>query len=136
MESEKIEIITTEFQKAILSLIENLEIEQFPDAEEYKLALKYDSLPIGLDLFSYVFLNSNGEVIWDDTEGDVGSSNDLQSLIRVLSPEKDVIRNLLNLFRIVSMNQRLVLFVTDLEYGNSQKTYEPANRENVSFVQD
>jgi hypothetical protein len=84
MESEEIEIVTTEFQKVIQGLIDNLEAEQFRDAEEYKLALKYDSLPIGLDLFSYVFLNSNGEVIWDDNEGDVGSSNDLQSLIRVL----------------------------------------------------
>lgn len=77
-------IVTSEFQKTIQSLIENLQAEQFLDAEEYKLALKYNALPIGLDLFSYVFLDSNGEVLWDDNEGDTGNSNDLQSLIRVL----------------------------------------------------
>jgi hypothetical protein len=77
-------IVTPEFQNTIQDLIDNLQAEQFLDAAEYKLALKYNALPIGLDLFSYVFLNSSGEVLWDDSEGDVGSSNDLQSLIRVL----------------------------------------------------
>jgi hypothetical protein len=77
-------IVTPEFQKTIQYLIKNLQAEQFIDAAEYRLALKYNALPIGLDLFSYVFLNSNGEVLWDDDEGDVGSSDDLQSLIRVL----------------------------------------------------
>jgi hypothetical protein len=77
-------IVTPEFQKTIQNLIDNFQAEQFLDAAEYTLALKYNALPIGLDLFSYVFLNSSGEVLWDDNEGDVGSSNDLQSLIRVL----------------------------------------------------
>ncbi len=78
------EIVTSEFQRTVQDLIDNLQAEKFLDAAEYRLALKYNALPIGLDLFSYVFLSSNGEVLWDDNEGDVGSSNDLQSLIRVL----------------------------------------------------
>lgn len=82
-------IVTPEFQKIIQDLIDNLQAEQFSDAEEYKLARKYNALPIGVDLWSYVFLNANGEVIWDDNEGEIGSANDLQSLIRVLVVRKN-----------------------------------------------
>lgn len=81
-------IVTLEFQKTIQELIDNLQAEQFSDVEEYKLALKYNALPLGVDLWSYIFLTATGEVIWDDNEGDTGSANDLQSLIRVLAVRK------------------------------------------------
>lgn len=77
-------IVTPKFQKIVQDLIDNLKAEQFPNAEEYKLALKYKALPLGFDLLAYVFLTPNGEVIWEDFQGDVGNSNDLQGLIRVL----------------------------------------------------
>lgn len=82
-------IVTPEFQKTIQELIDNLRPEQFSDAEEYKLARKYNALPVGVDLWSYVFLTASGEVIWDDGEGETGSTNDLQSLIRILAVRKE-----------------------------------------------
>ena len=81
-------IVTPEFQKIIQDLIDNLQAEQFSDVEEYKLALKHNALPLGVDLWSYVFLTANGEIIWDDNEGKTVSADDLQSLIRVLSVRK------------------------------------------------
>jgi hypothetical protein len=77
-------IVTSEFIETIETLINNLKPENFSDPEEYKLAQKYKALPIGFDLLAYVFLTPNGEVIWDDCEGEVGSSSDSQSLIRIL----------------------------------------------------
>jgi hypothetical protein len=78
------EIVTSEFMKTVEDLTANLQSKDFSDVEEFKLAKKYSALPIGVDLFSYIFLTSNGEVIWDDNEGEIGNSNDLQGLIRVL----------------------------------------------------
>jgi hypothetical protein len=77
-------IVTSEFQKMVEDLINNLQPNDFPDAEEYKLAQKYNALPLGFDLLAYVFLTSNGDVIWEDYNGEVGSANDSQSLIRLL----------------------------------------------------
>jgi hypothetical protein len=77
-------IVTSEFIETIETLINNLQPEDFPDAEEYKLAQKYNALPLGVDLLDYVFMTPKGEVIWEDYEGEFGSANDLQSLIRVL----------------------------------------------------
>ena len=82
-------IVTSEFQKTIQELIDNLQVGQFSDAEEYKLARKHNALPLGVDLWSYVFLTANGEVIWDDNEGETGSVHDLQNLIRVLAVRKE-----------------------------------------------
>ena len=73
-----------EFEKVVQDLIDNLQAEQFSDVEEYNLARKYHALPLGFDFLAYVFLTSEGKVIWKDFEGTVGSSNDLQGLIRVL----------------------------------------------------
>ena len=77
-------IVTSEFQKTVEDLINNLQPNDFSDAEEYKLARKYNALPLGFDLLAYVFLTLEGEVIWEDYNGEVGSANDLQSLIRLL----------------------------------------------------
>jgi hypothetical protein len=84
MEGNEMIIVTPEFQKTIQDLIDNLQAEQFPDAEEYKLAQKYHALPLGFDFLAYVFLTPNGEVIWEDFQDEVGNSHDLQGLIRVL----------------------------------------------------
>lgn len=77
-------IVTPEFQNTIQDLIDNLQADQFSDAEEYKLAQKYHALPLGSDLLAYVFLTPNGKVIWEDFQYEVGSLNDTQGLIRVL----------------------------------------------------
>ena len=77
-------IVTPEFQKTIQDLIDNLQANHFPDAEEYKLAQKYRALPLGFDLLAYVFLTPSGEVIWEDFQDEVGSANDMQGLIRAL----------------------------------------------------
>ena len=82
-------IVTPEFQKTIQGLIDNLQVEQFSDVEEYKLARKHHALPLGVDMWSYVFLTANGEMIWDDNEGETVSANDLQSLIRALVVTKE-----------------------------------------------
>lgn len=89
MEGWKVKIVTSEFQQTVQELIDNLQAEQFSDCEEYKLARKHNALPLGIDLWSYVFLTSSGEVIWDDNEGETGSAHDLQSLIRVLAVRKE-----------------------------------------------
>lgn len=89
MEDEKLNIVTPEFQETIQKLIDNLQADQFSDATEYKLARKHNALPLGGDLWSYVFLTANGEVLWDDNEGENDSANDLQSLTRVLVVGKE-----------------------------------------------
>lgn len=82
-------IVTSEFTKTLETLIKNLRVEDFSDTEEYKLAQKYNALPLGVDLYSYVFLTANGEILWDDNEGETGCANDLQSLIRALVVKKE-----------------------------------------------
>jgi hypothetical protein len=84
VEGGKMKIVTAKFQKTIQDLIDNLHPEQFPDAEEYRLAQKYRALPLGFDLLDYVFLTPNGEVLWEGCLDEVGSVNNTQSLIRVL----------------------------------------------------
>lgn len=81
-------IVTEEFTETIENLISNLRPEDFFNPQEYKLTQKYNALPFGADLFSDVFLTSSGEIIWDDYEGEIGSSTNLQMLINLLVDAK------------------------------------------------
>ena len=77
-------IVTSEFQKMVKDLINNLKPEDFSDSEEFKLARKYNALPLGFDFLAYTFITSDGEVIWHDFQDDFGKSNDSQGLINAL----------------------------------------------------
>ena len=77
-------IVTSEFRKTIEDLINNLKIEDFPDSEEFKLARKYNALPLGFDFMAFTFIASDGEVIWHDYQDEFGTSNDSQGLINAL----------------------------------------------------
>ena len=79
------ELVTAEFHNLVESLLSQIQPEDFPDEEEYRLGLELKALPIGYDLFSYVFLNSNGEVLWSEWEDDkISRSNETQVLIRAI----------------------------------------------------
>lgn len=69
-------IVTSEFKKTVENLIKNLKIEDFSDSEEFKLARKYNALPLGFNFLGFTFISSDGEVIWHDYQDDFGSSND------------------------------------------------------------
>lgn len=77
-------LVTLDFTKTIEELIKNLKLENLPDSEECQLTQKHNALPIGYDLFCYVFLAPNGRVIVEDDEGGSRSFYDLQILIRIL----------------------------------------------------
>ena len=77
-------IVTSEFKKTVEDLIKNLKIEDFSDSEEFKLACKYNALPLGFDFLAFTFITSDGEVIWHDYQDDFGKSNDSQGLINAL----------------------------------------------------
>lgn len=77
-------IVTSEFKKTVKELINKLKTEDFSDSEEYKLARRYNALPLGFDFLAYSFINSDGEVIWHDFQDDFKKSNDSQSLINAL----------------------------------------------------
>ncbi len=77
-------IVTSEFSKTVEDLINNLKIDDFSDSEEYKLARKYNALPIGFGFLAFTFITSDGEVIWHDFQDEFGKSNDSQSLINAL----------------------------------------------------
>jgi len=78
------EIVTSEFRKIVADLIKNIKLKDFLDSEEFKLAHKYNALPLGFDFLAYTFITSNGEVIWHDFQDDFGKSNDSQGLINAL----------------------------------------------------
>jgi hypothetical protein len=79
------ELVTAEFHNLVETLLSKIQPEDFPDEEEYRLGLELKALPIGYDLFSYVFLKSNGEVLWSEWEEDkILRSNETQVLIRAI----------------------------------------------------
>ncbi|HSK73458.1 MAG TPA: hypothetical protein VK892_17300 [Pyrinomonadaceae bacterium] len=85
MESKEINSVTPDFQKTVQELIDNLRVERFSDAEEYRLAHEYSALPMGVDMWSYVLLTANGEIIDQDYDGNFQHHRvDSQALIRVL----------------------------------------------------
>lgn len=64
-------LITQEFQESVERLIKNLKPEDFKDAEECRLTKKFNALPLGISLWSYAFLSSDGELIetgWEPDE--------------------------------------------------------------------
>ena len=63
----------------------NLKNEDFSDSEEFRLARKYNALPLGFDFLAYTFITSDGEVIWHDFQDDFGKSKDIQGLINALA---------------------------------------------------
>lgn len=77
-------IVTEEFTKTIGDLLNNLNVEDFSDSEEFNLARKYNALPLGFDFIAYTFITPNGEVIWHDFQDDFGKVNDSQHLINAL----------------------------------------------------
>jgi hypothetical protein len=78
-------IVTSEFRELIERLVSNLQSSDCPDAEEYRLAQEYHALPLGFDLWSRVFLTSDGEIIWIGSEPEeITRATDTQSLIRVI----------------------------------------------------
>lgn len=77
-------IVTLEFRQMIQDLIDDLEAEQCSDGAEYRLARQHNALPIGVDFDIYLFVSAEGELIWDNAEGEGGIATDTQSLIRGL----------------------------------------------------
>lgn len=76
------EIVSPEFTKIIEQLTGQVTLENCVDAEEFRVFKEVNALPIGYDLYSFVFLKSNGEVIWFNFLDDVfGSDSSLQGLI-------------------------------------------------------
>jgi hypothetical protein len=64
-------LVTSEFRKTIERLISELKPSDFIDAEENRLAAKFQALPLGISLWSYAFLTSDGELIeteWEPNE--------------------------------------------------------------------
>ena len=78
-------IVTLEFRELIERLLSNIQSSDCADAEEYSLAQEYHALPLGLDLWSRVFLTPDGEVIWIGSEPEeIIRATDTQSLIRAV----------------------------------------------------
>ena len=78
-------IVTSEFREVVERLVNELQPSDCIDAEEYRLAREFHALPLGLDLWSYGFLTSEGEYIateWEPQE--VTRSKATQDLIRAL----------------------------------------------------
>ena len=53
-----------EFWAIVQRLLTDLEFEDCESQEEYQWALEFHALPLGVDLWSRVFLTPDGEVIW------------------------------------------------------------------------
>ena len=78
-------IVTSEFREAVERLLNDLQPGNSIDAEEYRLARKFHALPLGLDLWSYGFLTSDGECIATEWESDeISRSRNTPDLIRAL----------------------------------------------------
>ena len=52
------------FWAIVQRLLRDLEPEDCETQIEYELALEFQALPVGIDLWSRVFLAPDGEVIW------------------------------------------------------------------------
>jgi hypothetical protein len=79
------EIVNAEFQDLIVSSVNQLQLEDCVEPEEFRLAKELNSLPIGYDLSAFVFLKPDGEVVsYNFCDEKVGSSRDLQVLIRIV----------------------------------------------------
>jgi len=84
MEGEEIKIVTPKFQKTVEDLIKNLSSENGA-SWEIELARKLNALPTGQELWSFILLTPNGEIIDQDFDGNIQHYPfDLQALIRVL----------------------------------------------------
>ncbi|MDQ3818033.1 MAG: hypothetical protein M3362_10105 [Acidobacteriota bacterium] len=78
-------IVTPEFREAVERLLNDLQLSDCIDAEEYRLAQEFHALPLGLDLWSYGFLTPDGECIatgWELEE--IIRSKKIPDLIRAL----------------------------------------------------
>jgi hypothetical protein len=63
-------LITQEFRDSVERLIKDLKPEDFVDAEEHRLSEQFHALPLGISLWSYGFLTSEGELIETELEPD------------------------------------------------------------------
>jgi len=82
-------LVTSEFHQTVEGLISNLTEENYIDVEEYRLARKHNALPIGIDLWIYIFLTPYGEAILDDGESDNPEIlRTTQAIIRVVAGAK------------------------------------------------
>ena len=79
------EIVSPDFSEQVESLLNGLKLEDCVEPQEFHLAKKLNALPLGYDLTAFIFLKSDGEVIWFDfIDEKFGSSKDLQGLIRAI----------------------------------------------------
>jgi len=53
-----------EFRAIVQRLLADLEPEDCESQQEYQWALELHALPLGIDLWSRVFLTPDGEVVW------------------------------------------------------------------------
>jgi hypothetical protein len=63
-------LITSEFRKAVEQLIKALKPEDYINPEERRLSEEFHALPLGISLWSYGFLTSDGELIETEWEPD------------------------------------------------------------------
>jgi hypothetical protein len=57
-------IQTPQFRAIVSRLLADLEPEDCEEPAEYEMAVELHALPIGVDLWSRMFLSPDGEVIW------------------------------------------------------------------------
>ncbi|HEX8266076.1 MAG TPA: hypothetical protein VF596_11765 [Pyrinomonadaceae bacterium] len=63
-------VVTSEFRQVVERLISKLKPTDFIDAEEKRLSQEFHTLPLGISLWSYGFLTSDGELVETDWEPD------------------------------------------------------------------
>jgi len=64
MASHVMSIETPEFEMAVAGLLAQLQPGDCVDYREYRLAKELHALPIGFDLWSYLFITGYGELMW------------------------------------------------------------------------
>lgn len=75
-------LITQEFRDSVERLIKDLKPEDFIDAEECRLSKQFHALPLGISLWSYGFLTSDGELIETEWEPDeITRTKDISAVI-------------------------------------------------------
>lgn len=95
-------LISDEFVNTVAALIGEVTPSNC-DAAEYRLGKAFDALPICLDLWSYMLLTAQGEVLW----ADLNDNNEPQEERRLSSPQE-----VLSALRVgVKRYQRLALLL-------------------------